>query len=114
MIVRFDPKTKQTSVFTDDSGKSNGLMFDAKGRLLACEGANVGGRCVAPLEREDEAEDRLADKYQGKRFNACNDICLDREGPDLFHRSQVSGRGAPRAGAHGRLSHRYRRAGRAR
>src|SRR5436190_22999809 len=37
MILRFDPKTKKTEVFTDDSYKSNGLKFDFKGNLLACE-----------------------------------------------------------------------------
>src|SRR5215831_18635737 len=33
MILRFDPKTKKTTVFTEDSHKSNGLKFDAKGFL---------------------------------------------------------------------------------
>src|SRR5579885_2531649 len=31
MILRFDPKTKQTTVFAKDSWKSNGLKFDARG-----------------------------------------------------------------------------------
>src|SRR5687768_649385 len=44
LIVRFDQKTKKCSVFTDDSGKANGLMFDARGRLIACEGSDSGGR----------------------------------------------------------------------
>src|SRR5437588_4208654 len=39
MILRFDPKTKKTTVFTADSKKSNGLKFDAQGRLIACEGS---------------------------------------------------------------------------
>ena len=30
MILRFDPKTKKTEVFTEDSHKSNGLKFDAE------------------------------------------------------------------------------------
>src|SRR5437588_6778327 len=47
MILRFDPRTKQTTVFTDDSGQSNGLKFDAQGRLVACEGADGGGRRVS-------------------------------------------------------------------
>src|ERR1051326_4442017 len=47
MILRFDPKTRRTTVFAADSHKSNGLKFDARGRLLACEGADGGGRCVA-------------------------------------------------------------------
>jgi sugar lactone lactonase YvrE len=47
MILRFDPKTGKTAVFADDSHKSNGLKFDAQGRLIACEGADGGGRCVS-------------------------------------------------------------------
>src|SRR6187431_2595506 len=33
LIMRFDPNTKETSVFAKDSGKSNGLMCDARGFL---------------------------------------------------------------------------------
>src|SRR4051794_23892643 len=40
MIMCFDPKTKQTTVFAADSGKSNGLKFDAHGDLIACQGAD--------------------------------------------------------------------------
>jgi len=47
MILRFDPKTKQTTVFTDNSGKANGLIFDAQGFLLSCEGSDMGGRRVS-------------------------------------------------------------------
>src|SRR5579862_3736270 len=47
LILRFDPKTKQTTVFAADSGKSNGLIFDAEGFLLAAEGSDHGGRRVS-------------------------------------------------------------------
>src|SRR5271156_5432409 len=47
MIMRFDPSTKTTTVFARDSHKSNGLMFDAKGFLIACEGSDGGGRGLA-------------------------------------------------------------------
>src|SRR5437879_12339231 len=47
MILRFDPKTKNTTVFTSDSGKSNGLKFDAQGFLISCEGSDDGGRRVS-------------------------------------------------------------------
>lgn len=84
LIVRFDPKTKQTSLLTDDSGKSNGLVFDKQGHLLACEGANFGGRCISSWNVSTKQKTVLADKYQGKRFNAPNDICLDRAGRIYF------------------------------
>ncbi|MDX1948253.1 MAG: SMP-30/gluconolactonase/LRE family protein [Pirellulaceae bacterium] len=84
LIVRFDPKSKQNTVFTDNSGKSTGLIFDAQGRLLACEGANFGGRCISRWDVKTKQKTVLADKFNGKRFNACNDICLDKQGRIYF------------------------------
>lgn len=84
MILRFDPKTKKTSVFTADSGKANGLVFNAQGRLLACEGANFGGRRVSRWNVETKERETLADHYQGKKFNAPNDLCIDLKGRIYF------------------------------
>lgn len=84
LIVRFDPKTKKTTTFTADSGKANGLMFDAKGFLLACEGSDHGGRRVSRWNVKTGQRTTVADRYQGKRFNAPNDLCLDREGRIYF------------------------------
>src|SRR5262245_12662638 len=39
-IMRFDPKTMKTTVFAEDSHKSNGMIFDRDGNLLAAEGAD--------------------------------------------------------------------------
>jgi gluconolactonase len=77
MILRFDPKTKKTTVFSDDSGKANGLHFDAKGHLIACEGSDFGGRCVSKWDVKTGKKEVLADKYIGRRFNACNDLVID-------------------------------------
>lgn len=84
MILRFDPKTKKTTVFTEDSGKSNGLTFDRAGRLIACEGSDEGGQCVSRWDIKTGKKIVLADKYQGKKFNAPNDLCLDRAGRIYF------------------------------
>jgi gluconolactonase len=84
MILRFDPKTRQTTVFTDDSGKSNGLEFDAEGRLVACEGADHGGRRVSRWDVRTKQRTTLTDRYQGKRYNACNDLTIDRRGRIYF------------------------------
>lgn len=79
-IMRFDPKTKKTTAFRDPSGRANGLIFDAKGRLIAAEGANTGGgRRVSVTERDGTVR-TLADGYQGKRFNSPNDVAVDRAG----------------------------------
>ncbi len=84
MILRFDPKTKQTTVFTDDSHKSNGLKFDAKGFLIACEGSDEGGRCLARWDTATRKRTVIVDRYQGKRFNAANDLVIDRRGRIYF------------------------------
>jgi gluconolactonase len=83
-ILRFDPRTKKTAVFTDDSGKSNGLMFDARGNLIACEGSDGGGRRVSRWDVKTKERETIADRYQGKRFNACNDLCIDEKGRIYF------------------------------
>jgi gluconolactonase len=84
MILRFDPKTKKTTVFSADSHKSNGLKFDAHGDLIACEGSDEGGRAVVRWDVKTKKRTVLADRYQGKRFNAPNDLALDRRGHIYF------------------------------
>jgi len=84
LIVRFDPKTSTTSVFSDDSGKSNGLIFDGAGFLLAAEGANGGGRRVSRWNVTTKWKATVAEVIGNKRFNAPNDICIDRQGRIYF------------------------------
>ncbi len=84
MILRFDPKTKKTKPFTKDSHKSNGLIFDSKGFLLSCEGADNGGRGIARWNVETGERTTIVDQYRGMKFNAPNDICLDRQGRIYF------------------------------
>jgi gluconolactonase len=84
LIVRFDPRTKKTSIFTADSGKSNGLKFDARGYLIACEGSDDGGRQVSRWDVRTGKRETLADRYMGKRFNAPNDLSIDLKGRIYF------------------------------
>ncbi len=84
MILRFDPESQKTTVFSNDSGKSNGLIFDSKGNLLACEGANFGGRCVSRWDVKTRKKAVIVDGIKGKHFNAPNDLCLDSNGRIYF------------------------------
>jgi gluconolactonase len=84
LIVRFDPKTKKSEIFTDDSRKSNGLKFDAKGYLIACEGSDDGGQAVSRWDVHTKKREVIADKYMGKRFNAPNDLSIDKKGRIYF------------------------------
>jgi gluconolactonase len=84
MILRFDPATRSVSVFTADSGKANGLTCDAIGDLVACEGADYGGRRVSRWNIKTGKSTTIADRYQGKRFNSPNDLCIDTQGRIYF------------------------------
>jgi gluconolactonase len=63
------------SVFTDKSRHSNGLMFNAKGELVACE---MDGQ-IAAWDVSSGSRRIVADKYDGNRFNAPNDLVIDRQ-----------------------------------
>lgn len=83
-IMRYDPKTGRTEVWVEDSFKSNGLKFDHQGHLVACEGADHGGRAVVRYDVKTRKRTVLADRYMGKRFNAPNDLVLDAKGRVYF------------------------------
>ncbi|PHQ33370.1 SMP-30/gluconolactonase/LRE family protein [Rhodopirellula bahusiensis] len=59
---------------------SNGLMLDAKGRLVMCE---HGDRRVSVLT-VDGGKRTIVDNYQGKRLNSPNDLVFDQAGNLYF------------------------------
>lgn len=83
-IFRYDPHSGKTTVFRDPSGRSNGLMFDARGRLVAAEGANIGGRRQISVTEADGTVHTLADAFEGKRFNSPNDLAITAAGDVYF------------------------------
>ena len=84
LINRYDPRTRKVTLFTDKAGKANGLAFDAEGRLVACDGADSGGRAVVRWNVETGERTVLADRFAGKRLNSPNDLCIDRRGRIYF------------------------------
>lgn len=89
-IMKYDPAKNTTTEFRKPSGKSNGLEFDAQGRLVACEGANGGNRRVSITDKDGTVRS-LADRFQGKRFNSPNDLTIDRKGRVYFTDPRFSG-----------------------
>jgi gluconolactonase len=84
-IMKYDPATGKTTEFRKPSGRSNGLKFDAKGRLIACEGANTGGgRRISITDDADGKVYPFADNWNGKRFNSPNDLTIDLKGRVYF------------------------------
>jgi gluconolactonase len=84
MILRYDPKTNQTTVFTDNSGKSNGLTFLRDGAAVSCDGADGGGRRLVRWNLKTKEGTTLVDRSQGKRFNSPNDLVVDLKGRIYF------------------------------
>ncbi|MFP6659225.1 MAG: SMP-30/gluconolactonase/LRE family protein, partial [Pirellulales bacterium] len=80
-ILKWDPKSKQLSVFRENSHQTNGLYFDPEGRLLCCEG---GAGRVTRTDMKSAKVEVLADKDDGKPFAKPNDVCADDKGRVYF------------------------------
>ena len=72
-IMKFDEKTNQTSVFRANANYANGNARDRQGRLVTCEHSVT--RRVTRTEKDGKIT-VLADKFEGKRLNAPNDIVV--------------------------------------
>lgn len=83
-IWKFNPKTKETTIYRSPSGMSNGLKFDALGRLIAAEGADYGGRRVVRTDLTTGRTWIVAAEFEGRRLNAPNDITIDERGRIYF------------------------------
>lgn len=82
-ILRFDPKTRKTTVFSDRSFKSNGLMFDRNGKLIACCGSNGGNMSLCEVSKNGDVKPIIA-KYQGRQFLSPNDLVITPSGLIYF------------------------------
>lgn len=60
---------------------SNGLAVDGPGTIAMCDS---GSRMLARLDLESKAKAVLCDRYEGKRFNSPNDLCVSRTGAIYF------------------------------
>jgi len=70
--------------FLKPSGRSNGIVLDAEGRLVVCQGADEGGECRVVRIENDGSQTVLADQFEGKPFIAPNDLCIGRRGQVYF------------------------------
>jgi len=60
---------------------SNGLAIDASGALVMCDS---GTRALAKVDLKSKEKKILVDKFEGKRFNSPNDLCIARSGAIYF------------------------------
>ena len=78
-IMKYVPGQKPT-VFRENSNGANGNCFDAQGRFYTCESRT---RRVVRMDKKGEMQ-VLAEKWNGKRFNAPNDIVVRKDGHIYF------------------------------
>lgn len=83
-IWKFDPKSGKATVFRSPSGMSNGIKFDAEGNMIVAEGADFGGRRVIKTDMKTGKSYIIAGLFEGKPFNAPNDITIDEKGRIYF------------------------------
>ena len=83
-IMKYDPQSGRTRVHCADSKMANGMMFDRKGRLIACCASPLGGRRALVQVLPDGTVKTIVGKYQGKQFNSPNDLVIDRQGRIYF------------------------------
>ncbi len=89
-IFKFDPRTQKVSLYCADSGKSNGLFFDTKGRLIACCGAMGGKRAIVEVQPSGKLN-VLVDSFEGKRLNSPNDLVVHQDGSIYFTDPRYAG-----------------------
>ena len=83
-IWRYDPASGETIIYRSPSGMSNGIKFDADGKMIAALGADYGGRMLVKTDMESGKSYILSGLYDGRPYNALNDITIDEEGRIYF------------------------------
>lgn len=69
------------TTFRENSGGANGLYFDSKGNLLACEG---GSRRLTSISPDSKKVAVLAGSFDDKKLNSPNDLWIDPHGGVYF------------------------------
>ena len=71
---------EDAAVFRESSNRANGNTFDSQGRIYTCESES---RRVTRTDKKGRVE-VLADKWEGRRLNAPNDIVVAKSGHVYF------------------------------
>lgn len=78
-ILKWAPG-ERSEIFRNDTHGANGMTLDAQGRLYMCESRS---RQLTRLDKKGAVE-VLAEKWQGKRLNAPNDVVVRKDGQIYF------------------------------
>jgi len=80
-ITKID-KDNGVSTFLENTNGSNGLAFDAKGRLISVQ--TTPGQTRVGVLSPTGSEATLADNFDGKPFGRPNDLVVDKKGGVYF------------------------------
>jgi gluconolactonase len=80
-ILLWDATTDSITVFMEDAGRSNGLYFLDKNKLLACADEKNE---LWLIDTETKKIDVLVDNFEGKKLNGPNDMWADQHGGIYF------------------------------
>jgi gluconolactonase len=80
-ILRYDPKSGAITQAYSDTRRTNGMAFDAEGRLFGCCAA---GRSIVRFDPKTGKRITIVDQFEGKRLNTPNDLAVDRKGRIWF------------------------------
>ncbi len=86
-IMRYDLQSGDITVARENTDRTNGLCYDAKGQLFGC---CSGGRSIVRFDA-DGKNTVIADRLDGKRLNTPNDLAVDRKGRIWFTNPVNSG-----------------------
>ncbi len=76
MIYHWDCTSGKITPFTDQSGRSNGMYFDARGNLIAC--ADMDNQLWS-FDRKGRSKILITD-FRGKLLNGPNDVWIAKDG----------------------------------
>ncbi|CAI8033240.1 Gluconolactonase [Geodia barretti] len=80
-LLRYDPRTGETTEYFTNVNHVNGLCFDVSGNLFGCQ---QGGRRIVRFEKDGQTITSLPHMLDGKRHNNPNDLVVDRSGRIWF------------------------------
>lgn len=79
-ILQYDPRKGEISEWRGGINRTNGLAYDAEGRLFGC---SSGGRSILRFD-PDGTNKVIVDRLDGKRINTPNDLAIDYQGRIWF------------------------------
>jgi gluconolactonase len=83
-IWAYDPASGRTTLFRSPSGMASGIAFDADGGMVIAGGADFGARAVIGTDLSTGRSRFLAALYNGRPFNAPNDLVIASDGRIFF------------------------------